>query len=342
MDPLSDVLSLLKLRTYAAAGLDAGGSWSLQYPKYEGIKCYALLSGQCWLSVDDVPDPVRLETGDCLLLPSGRPFRIASDLTSIPVDAYTVFLDLGSVRTLNGGGECFGFGAHFSLTGDHAGVLLRALPTIIHLKQEADKTALRWSLEQMMLELREPQPGGFLVAQQLACMILVKALRLYLSQGLSGGVGWLFALADKQMSAAITAMHKDPAHRWTLRSLAERAGMSRTIFALKFKKTVGASPMEYLTHWRMLAAADRLTSSSDSVSAIAHSLGYESESAFCHAFKRVMGCAPRQYCRRNKNPLLVEQFGYAPGNPTIAPLSRQSFVITASSLASSEISGQVS
>ena len=52
MDPLSDVLSLLKLRTYAAAGLDAGGSWSLQYPKYEGIKCYALLSGQCWLSVD--------------------------------------------------------------------------------------------------------------------------------------------------------------------------------------------------------------------------------------------------------------------------------------------------
>jgi AraC-like DNA-binding protein len=298
MDPLSDVLSLLKLRTYAAAGLDAGGSWSLQYPKHEGIKCYALHSGQCWLSVDNVTDPVRLETGDCLLLPSGRPFRIASDLASTPVDAHTIFLAPGSIHTLNGGGDCFGFGAHFSLTGHHADVLLRMLPPIIHLKQEADKTTLRWSLEQMMQELREPQPGGFLVAQQLASMMLVKALRLYLSQGPKGGVGWFFALADKQMSAAITAMHNDPAHRWTLQSLAERAGMSRTIFALKFKRTVGASPMEYLTRWRMLAAGDRLISSSDSVSTIALSLGYESESAFCHAFKRVMDCSPRQYCHR--------------------------------------------
>jgi AraC-like DNA-binding protein len=301
MDPLSDVLFLLKLRTYAAAGLDAGGSWSLQYPKHEGIKCYALLSGQCWLSVDNVPDPVRLETGDCLLLASGRPFRIASDLASTPVDAHAIFLAPGSIHTLNGGGDCFGFGGHFSLTGDHAGVLLRMLPPIIHLRQEADKTALRWSLEQMMQELREPQPGGFLVVQQLASMMLVKALRLYLSQGLKGGVGWLFALADKQMSAAITAMHNDPAHRWTLQSLAERAGMSRTIFALKFKRTVGASPMEYLTRWRMLAAGDRLINSSDSVSTIALSLGYESESAFSHAFKRVMDCSPRQYCGRG-NP----------------------------------------
>jgi AraC-like DNA-binding protein len=300
MDPLSDVLSLLKLRTYAAAGLDAGGSWSLQYPKYEGIKCYALLSGQSWLSVDDVLDPVRLGTGDCLLLPSGQPFRIASDLASTPVDAHTIFLAPGSIHTLNGGGDCFGFGAHFALSGGHADVLLRMLPPIIHLKQEADRTALRWSLEQMMQELREPQPGGFLVAQQLASMVLVKALRLYLSQGLRGGVGWLFALADKQMSAAITAMHEDPAHRWTLQSLAERAGMSRTIFALKFKKTVGTSPMEYLTHWRMLAAADRLINTRDSVSSIALSLGYESESAFSHAFKRVMNCSPRQYGHRGK------------------------------------------
>jgi AraC-like DNA-binding protein len=298
MDPLSDVLSLLKLHTYAAAGLDAGGPWSLQYSKYEGIKCYALLSGQCWLSVDNVPDPVRLEAGDCLLLPGGRPFRIASDLASRPVDAHTIFLATGGIRTLNGGGDCFGFGGHFSLSGDQAGVLLRMLPPIIHLRQEADKTALRWSLEQMMQELHDPQPGGFLVVQQLASMMLVKALRIYLSQGLKGGVGWLFALADKQMSAAITAMHDDPAHRWTLQSLAQQAGMSRTIFALKFKKTVGASPMEYLTRWRMLAAADRLIGSNDSVSTIARSLGYESESAFCHAFKRVMDCSPRQYCRR--------------------------------------------
>lgn len=113
-------------------------------------------------------------------------------------------------------------------------------------------------------------------------------------------LGGLFALADKQMAAAINAMHDDPAHRWTLQSLAERAGMSRTTFTLKFKETVGASPMDYLTRWRMLLAGDRLANFSDPIAAIARSLGYESESAFSTAFKRVMGCSPRQYGGRRK------------------------------------------
>lgn len=148
-----------------------------------------------------------------------------------------------------------------------------------------------------MQELHEQQPGGFLVIQHLAHMVLVQALRLHLAEGLKGGVGWLFALADEQMGAAISSMHDDPTHRWTLQELAERAGMSRSSFALKFKETVGTSPMEYLTRWRMLLAGERLENSSDPVSIIALSLGYESESAFSTAFKRVMGCSPRQYSR---------------------------------------------
>jgi len=133
-------------------------------------------------------------------------------------------------------------------------------------------------------------------------MMLVQALRLHLTEGLQGGVGWLFALADKQMSAAIHAMHNDPAHSWTLQQLAERVGMSRSTFALKFKETVGTSPIEYLTRWRMLLAGDKLTNSSDPISVIALSLGYESESAFSTAFKRVMGCSPRQYSRSQNPP----------------------------------------
>jgi AraC-like DNA-binding protein len=79
--------------------------------------------------------------------------------------------------------------------------------------------------------------------------------------------------------------------------------MSRSSFALKFKQTVGSSPLEYLTRWRMLLAGDRLVSSGDPISAIAPALGYESESAFSTAFKRVMGCSPRQYARgRNGKP----------------------------------------
>jgi AraC-like DNA-binding protein len=307
MDPLSDVLSLLKPRSYVASGFEAGGAWAIQFPRHEGIKCYAVVSGQCWLSVDGVSAALCLKSGDCFLLPRGRPFRLASDLTVAPVDAATIFLPArhGGIASCNGGGDFLLVGSHFLLSGhpNHVAILLGVLPPIVHLRKESDKAALRWSVERMMQELREQQPGGFLVAQHLAHMMLVQALRLHLAEGLQGGVGWLFALADKQMGAAINAMHANPAHAWTLQELAERAGMSRSGFALKFKETVGSSPMEYLTRWRMLLAADRLANSSDPVSVIALSLCYESESAFSTAFKRVMGCSPRQYSRgRNPGP----------------------------------------
>ena len=128
----------------------------------------AVVSGQCWLSVEGVPDPVRLTAGDCFLLPRGRPFRLASDLTLTPVDAMHGSLRPprnGGIVTFNGGGDCFIVGGHFALAGNHAGILLGVLPPIVHIRKESDKAALRWSLERMMQELREPQPGGFLVAQ---------------------------------------------------------------------------------------------------------------------------------------------------------------------------------
>jgi AraC-like DNA-binding protein len=304
MDPLSDVLSLLKPRSSVSAGFDAGGQWSIQFSDlHERIKCYAVISGACWLSVEGVADAVRLQAGDCFVLPSGRPFRLASDLTLTPVDAATIFppARAGGVVTHNGGGDFFLVGSRFAVSGNHAGILLRMLPPIVHIRKESEQAALRWSVERMMQELREQQPGGFLVAQHLAHMMLVQALRLHLAEGLRGDVGWFSALADKQIGAAINAMHADPAHRWTLQELAERAGMSRSTFALKFKATAGETPMEYLTRWRMLLAGDRLENSSDAISVIALSLGYESESAFSTAFKRVMVCTPRQY-GRGRNP----------------------------------------
>jgi AraC-like DNA-binding protein len=186
-------------------------------------------------SLSDVLSLLKPRTGDGFLLPRGRPFRLASDTTLTPIDARTIFFTArnGGIASCNGCGDVFLIGGHFTLTGNHAGILLRVLP----LKQ---------------------QPGGFQVAQHLAYMMQLQALRLHLAEGLRGGVGWLFALADKQRSSAINSMHDDPAHRWTLQELAERAGMSRSTFALKFKETVGASPMEYLTRWRMLLAGDRL------------------------------------------------------------------------------------
>ena len=310
MDPLSDVLSLLKPRSYVSGGFDVGGKLSVRFGRHDGIKCYAVVSGQIWLAVEGVAEAVRLKTGDCFLLPRGWPFRLATDLTAPPVDALSILATarrVGGVVTVNGGGDCLVVGGHFALTGDHAGMLLGILPPIVHIKKESDKAAMRWSLERMRQELREGQPGGFLMAQHLAHLMLLQALRLHLAEGSAGGVGWLFALSDKHISAAIGAIHEAPAHRWTLQALAERAGMSRSTFALRFKETVGASPMEYVTRWRMLLAGDRLMHSSDPVSAIARSLGYESESAFSTAFKRVIGCAPRQYGRGRAGPAPTQE-----------------------------------
>lgn len=299
MDPLSDVLSLLKLKSYVSGGLEAGGEWSLGFGNTAGIKFYAVVSGECWLSVQGVSAPVHLQPGACFLLPKGMPFHLTNDLNLKPVDALSVFpaKRAGGIVSYNGGGDFFCVGGHFALTDDYASVLSGMLPPIVHLKDEADKEALRWSVERMRQELRDPQPGSFLVAQQLATMMLVQALRIHLAEGMAGGVGWLFALADKHMAVALSAMHSSPEERWTIQSLAERVGMSRTTFTVKFKEKVGVAPMEYLTHWRMRLAGDKLTNSTTPVGTIALSLGYESESAFSTAFKRVMGCSPRQYGR---------------------------------------------
>jgi AraC-like DNA-binding protein len=300
-DPLSDVLALLKPRSYVSAGFNAGGTWSVGFPHNIGIKCYAIVSGACWLVVDGVADPIHMKAGDCFLLPGGRAFRLTSDPALPPTPSTEIFSAprVGNVVTLNGGGDLFMVGSRFTLSGNHADILLAMLPPAVHIRKESEQAALRWSVERMMQELQQPQPGSFLIAEHLAHMMLVQALRLHMVEGMEGapGVGWLFALADKQMGAAIGAMHAAPAQRWTLQSLAERVHMSRSAFALKFKQMVGMSAMDYLTRWRMLLAGDRLANSSDPISVIAPSLGYESESAFSTAFKRVMGCAPRQYNR---------------------------------------------
>ena len=191
MDPLSDVLSLLKPRSYVSAGFDAGGDWSIQFrDQQKFIKCYAVISGQCWLSVEGVPDAIRLKTGDCFVLPSGRPFRLASDLALTPVDASPIFSPAryGGVVSYNGGGDFFLVGSRFGVTGSHAGILLGMLPPVVHIWKESDQAALRWSVERMMQELRERQPGSFLVAQHLAHMMLVQALRLHQEQWKDRGI----------------------------------------------------------------------------------------------------------------------------------------------------------
>lgn len=300
MDPLSDVLSFLVPRSYGAGGFDMGGNWAVAFPQHAGFKCYAIVAGDCLLSMEDETEPLALTAGDCFLLPQGRPFRLASDLDVSPV-LYSSLPRVGGIASNEQGSECFIVGGHFALAEQHRDLLASALPPIVHVRDEAEKAALRLSLEWMGRELRERQAGASLVAQHLSHLLLVQALRLRIAERSRTGVGWLFALADKQISAALSAIHGDPGRRWSLRLLAEEAGMSRSGFALRFRALVGETPIDYLTRWRMLVAAERLAASAEPIAVIARSLGYVSEGAFSTAFKRVIGCSPRQHARRGSS-----------------------------------------
>ncbi len=305
MDPLSSVLSLLKPRSHVSGRFDIGSRQSILFPEYEGIKCYAVISGTCWLTRADT-EPVFLQEGDCFLLPGGKPFALATDKSARTIDLQALIeaLHHGLPGLFSGEPACTLAGGHFVLDGNPADLLLGSLPPVVHLHSEEERSAVRWSLERMRDELRNERLGSFLLVQQLAYTMLVQALRAHLTESSRDTVGWLYAISDPQLKTAITSMQENPAGSWSVNDLAQQVGMSRSIFALKFKEKVGEAPMEYLTRWRMLLTGDRLTNSPEPVLSIALSLGYESESAFGKAFKRVMGCSPRRYGRqqdRHKN-----------------------------------------
>lgn len=300
MDPLSDLLSLLKPSATISSGFDAGGAWCVRFgDQATQIKCYVILRGACWLAIDGEEAPLELREDEAFVLPRGVDFRMGSDLAMEPVEARTLFSPArdGGRVVLGSGGEFALVGARFAVAGGPSGLLRDLLPPILHLRKESEKAALRWSVERMMQELREALPGARLMAQDLAHMMLLQSLRAYLDSSASADRGWLAALADRQLRLAIQAIHADPKKRWTLKDLGVEAGMSRTVFAERFRAVMGETPMQYLARWRMLLACDRIERADDRLSTIAIDLGYESETAFSMAFKRVMGCSPRQYGR---------------------------------------------
>ena len=299
MDPLSDVLGLMKPSSYGFRGLNAGGEWALAFPSADGVKCYAIQSGSCWIVLESEAGPLELHAGDFILLPGRCPFRLYSTPDAPVTDAFQFFASFpaGETGMLNDGGDCSGVGGFFDFAGLHTDLLLGILPPIVHIRAEATKAALGWLIERLMRELRDPQPGGTLMAGHLAQTLLIEALRLHLRERSPHSAGWLFALADKQMRDVIAAMHAEPARRWTLADLARVGGMSRSSFAVRFKQTVGEPAMDYLTRWRMMVAADRLASGRVAIATVAPAVGYESESAFGAAFKRTFGHSPREFTK---------------------------------------------
>jgi AraC-like DNA-binding protein len=224
---------------------------------------------------------------------------LASDLAIPSIDSREIYdVARDGIATCNRGGEFFLVGGRFAFA-EYADILFGALSPVVHVSASSDQASvLRWGLERFVAEIRNRQPGGLLIAEHLAHIMLVQVPRVHLQSSGPEDVGWMFALSNPRLSAAVSAMHSNLAHRWTLQELARLAGMSRSTFALKFKQAVGTSPLEYLTRWRMLVAVDRLRNGGQNIASIASGLGYESESAFSTAFKRVMSRPPKHYQRK--------------------------------------------
>ncbi len=294
---MSEVLALLKPQTYMSAGLNAAGAWAIQFPAHDYIKFNAVTKGFCWIAVEEGGKPQRLEAGDCFLLPSGRPFVLASNLSLPKMPAETVYTEsCDRTGICNGGGEFSLVGARFEFSGEQASSLFASLPAVVSVRESSDQASvLRWSLERFERELQEQSPGSSLIAEHLAHIMLIQVLRLHLATNQHGGVGWLSALADPQLCAALAAMHGDVSRRWTLEELGKTAHMSRSGFASRFKQVAGLSPMEDLARGRLHVAAARLKPTSHIIRRMANSVGYESDAAFSTAFKKAMGQSPQHY-----------------------------------------------
>lgn len=303
-DPLSSVLELLRPHGCVAAGLDAGGNWSIRYAPHSGLKCNAVLKGACWLTVDGRGERVWLQAGDCVMLPHGKGFLLAARDARLGDAAETIHSapSHGETAVLGAGGAFFMAGARFLLSGLAADLLMGALPDVIVIRggaenRSASSEAVEWAITRIASELRQHRPGSAHAIEHLSHVLLVELMRCHLEDGEEGHFGWTAALADPFIGRACAAMHGNLAFPWTVGTLAACAGLSRTAFAVRFARIVGRTPMDYLTQWRMLWAAKRLDRAGATIAEVAAEVGYASESAFTVAFKRTLGKTPRRFVR---------------------------------------------
>ncbi|MFC7246008.1 AraC family transcriptional regulator [Catellatospora aurea] len=298
MDPLDDVLALLKANAHVSSALWAGGRWALRFDPPSGVKFNAVRRGNCLLWLDGEAEPVVLAEGDCFLLTKPLGFTLASDRQTPPQPAGPLFASaVDGVARVGADEQVNLIGGAFAFTARAGSLLLDSLPPLIHVRAtDAEATTAHWAIDQIDAELRTAQLGGTLVAEHLAMVLLIRILRLHLSH--NGGTGWLAGLADPVLVHALRAIHARPAHPWTVAALARTVAVSRSTLAARFKKVIGQGPLEYLTGWRIELAADRIRRGDETLASIARTVGYSSESALSVAFKRVTGMTPRTYRRQ--------------------------------------------
>ena len=295
VDPLSEVVELLQPGARFSKVVAGAGAWRVRRAE-AGLPFYAVvLEGGCQLAVDGQP-ALALQAGDFVLVPAAQPFTNSSrepptaDLpdtvpTPLPDGSYRVGDPEGpaDVRLLVG---------HCQFGSPDAGLLVSLLPRLVHVRGEPRLTAL---LQLLIDETRAERPARQEVLARLLEVLLIEALRC--APSLAASPGLARGLADPRLAAALRGLHAQPAHAWTVESLAREAALSRSAFFERFSRAVGVAPMGYLMAWRMALARKLLRDDNLGVGAVAERVGYSSASTFSVAFTRHMGQPPGRYAK---------------------------------------------
>ncbi|MCU7885433.1 MAG: AraC family transcriptional regulator [Candidatus Thiodiazotropha sp. (ex Lucinoma annulata)] len=298
-DPLGETLHLLRLNGTFYCRSELTAPWGIELPPFEGrMMFHVVTAGHCWLEVEG-EEPHLLQQGSLALVPHGNGHCIRSKPTDETLPLFDIPVERVSDRY-----EIMRHGGDGELTHLTCGVvrfdhvagqqLIALLPKVLQIDTWADEEGswLQSTLRFIAREARELRPGGETVITHLADILIIQAIRSWLDSAPDANRGWLAALRDKYVGKALAAIHREPEKDWTVASLAKEVGMSRSGFSARFTDLVGDSAMRYLTQWRMQLARAQLLETSDSLSVLANRLGYQSEAAFCRAFKRVFGVSP--------------------------------------------------
>ncbi|MFI5445164.1 AraC family transcriptional regulator [Polaromonas sp. UC242_47] len=296
VDPLAEVISLLRPRAVYSKVISGAGSWAVRYSDFGQPSFCTMLEGECVLAVDG-QEPLTLVAGDFRLMPATPGFTLSGFAPAVPV-----FLDPklqpppeGEIRhgTREGPPDVRMLGGYFDFDSPDAALMVSLLPTLLHVRGIGRLPLLVQLVREESIAQR---PGRELVLGRLIEVLLVEALRGAPSEGAPPGL--LRALADTRLAAAMRHMHGDPARSWTVAELAKKAALSRSAFFERFSRAVGLPPMEYLLAWRMAIAKDLLSRSDFALAEVAERVGYSSASTFSTAFSRYVGQPPSHYARQ--------------------------------------------
>ncbi len=302
-DILSEVFATLRLQSKLYFETDFRGDFSVRIPRERRhIRFHLLHQGECWVRVPGA-DPGRLNEGDLAIVPNGMEQIVSRRLDTQPVPLPRLIED----GAFNDGVLAYGEGdgatrllcgyCQFDEEIDHP--VVASLPPLIVVRS-ADLGAEPWAMTTIrLLSLEGDLKGQGMtgILSRLLEIVFIQTVRR-MTPVMSGETGgFMAALADARLSRALHAMHDDPHVAWTIKDLAQLAGMSRGRFAHKFKQVVGTPPIDYLTTWRLMKARALLANSNLDMAEIAQRCGYKSVPSFSRRFKKAFGVGPGNFRR---------------------------------------------